>query len=138
FTFVTDEIVYPMKISSISSTYTTLYMYVVGEHKMFFDDAELEYANKISRNEFDAIAEDFTTLAAYIKASDYITKLRRIYEGSEQMTSDISIYQAADDTEYRKVEDEYWYFGFTNSFLFPLLIYIIFVAFSKLKKKKNY
>lgn len=137
FTFATDEIIYPMKISSISATYTTLYMYVIGEHKMFFDNAELEYANKISRKEFDAIADDFTTLAIYIEAGDYITKLRRIYEGSEQMTSDVSIYQAADDTEYRKVEGEYWYFGFTNSMLLPLLICVFYLVLRELRRKKQ-
>lgn len=138
FMFDTGEIVYPMKISSLSSEYgASVFLYVIGEHKMFFDDAELEYANKISREEYNAIVEDFHTLSEYIEVGDYITKLRRDYQGPEEMTSDISIYQASDDTEYRKVENDFWYFSFTNSMLLPLLTCVLYLILRNLRKKKQ-
>ena len=63
FKFPSDTLVYPMKISSISSLgSTSLYLYVVSEHKMFFDNAELEYANNISKKELDGIKQEYPNL----------------------------------------------------------------------------
>ncbi len=134
--FATDTIVYPMKISSISSSMdATLYLYVIGGHKMFFDDAELLYANRISKDELSAIEEDLPYLFNYIKEGDYITKLRRTYEQPSQMNSDIVIYQSPDDIEYST--EELWYFGFANSMLLPLLFYTLYLGFLKIKNRKN-
>jgi len=140
FRFAADTIFYPMKISSISAySYTSLYLYVIGENKMFFDGAELEYANKISKKELEAISKDLPELHKYIQEGSYITKLNRIYEHPGQITSDIFIYQSPDDTEYRNVEeDSYWYYGLANSMLLPLLIYVIYIGVVRLKKKLNH
>lgn len=137
--FHTDTIVYPMKISSISSSpNTTLYLYIIGAHKMFFDDAELLYANRISERELSAIEEDLPYLYDYIKEGDYITKLRRIYGNPSQMNTDIVIYQSPDDTEYRTEErPSYWYFGFANSMFLPFLLYTFYLILLKIKKRKS-
>lgn len=138
FKFSSDTLVYPMKISSISSLgSTSLYLYVVGEHKMFFDNAELEYANKISKKELDGIEREYPILHEYIKEGSYITKLKREYTNPSEMSSDISIYQSPDDTEYHKFAEDYWYSGFANSMVLPLLICVILIGFSKLKRKKH-
>jgi len=139
FKFATDTIVYPMKISSLTSTDgISLYLYVIGEHKMFFDDAELLYANRISKEELEAIEEDFPTLFNYIKEDDYITKLRRTYEHPNQISSDITIYQSPDDIEYRKEEEpDYWYLGFANSMLLPMIILLLYTGFARIKRKLN-
>jgi hypothetical protein len=138
--FATSKIFYPMKISSISSKDATkLYLYVIGEHKFFFDDAELEYANKISSKELAAIEEDLPNLSGYIKNSDYITKLMKNFKSSDEMDEDITIYQAADDIEYRghSSEEDYYLFGLANSLLPFLLIYIIFVGLGRIKKRRK-
>jgi len=138
FKFSSDTLIYPMKISSISSLGSnTLYLYVIGEHKMFFDDAELEYANTISQKELDSIEREYPILYEYINEGNYITKLKREYASPSEMSSDISIYQSPDDTEYHKFQDEYWYSGLANSMVLPLLICVILIAFSKLKRKKR-
>jgi hypothetical protein len=138
FKFSSDTLIYPMKISSISSLDSNaLYLYVIGEHKMFFDDAELEYANKICQKELDDIEREYPILYEYINEGNYITKLKREYASPSEMSSDISIYQSPDDTEYHKFQDEYWYSGLANSMILPLLICVILIAFSKLKMKKR-
>lgn len=137
--FPTDTIVYPMKISSISSSVnTTVYLYTIGAHKMFFENAELLYANRISERELSAIEEDLPYLYDYIKQSDYITKLRRTYKDPYEMNADIILYQSPDDIEYRSEEyPSYRYLGFINSMLLPFLLYTIYLGILKIKKKKR-
>lgn len=139
FKFATGTIVYPMKISSLTSTaYIAVYLYVIGLHKMFFDDAELLYANRISQDEFENIKEDFPVLSDYIKEGDYITKLRRTYDHPADMSSDIVIYQSPDDTEFRTREKPYWYMGFANSMVLPFLIFIFYIGFSWIIRRINH
>ncbi len=139
FKFATSEIVYPMKISSLTSTDgISVYLYVIGLHKMFFDNAELLYANRISKDELEAIHEDFPVLFNYIREGDYITKLRRFYEHPQGMSSDITIYQSPDDTEYRKEEEPEWYMGFGNSMLLPLFVFCLLIMVTKITRlRKN-
>lgn len=137
FTFSSDTLVYPMKISSLSSLATSLYLYVIGEHKMFFDDAELEYANRISKKELDSIEKAYPILHGYIKEGDYITKLKKEYTYASEMSSDISIYQSPDDTEYHKISDKYWYSGIANSMVLPMLIFAIFIVLNRIKRKRR-
>ncbi len=136
FKFATDTIVYPMKISSLTSTdYIAVYLYIIGFHKMFFDGAELLYANSISKDELENIKEDFLLLSGCIKEGDYITKLRRTYEHPDDMSADIMIYQSPDDTEFRIQEKPYWYMGFANSMLLPLILFLVFIGFARLVRK---
>ncbi|MEO0106405.1 MAG: DUF2330 domain-containing protein [candidate division WOR-3 bacterium] len=138
FKFATDTIVYPMKISSLTSAdYTALYLYVIGLHKMFFDNAELLYANRISKDELENIEEDFPILFDYINEGDYITKLRRTYDYPSAMTSDIFIYQSPDDTEFRKEEEPYWYLGFVNSMVLPVIFFLLYISYVRIRRKRE-
>ncbi len=138
FRFATDTIIYPMKISSLSSMPgIALYLYVIGEHKIFFDNAELLYANRISKEELEAIEQDLPHLFDYIKEGDYITKLKRFYGAPSQMSSDIVLYQSPDDIEYRREEEYYWYFGLTNSMLSPFVFYTLYLCFIRIIREKR-
>jgi hypothetical protein len=140
-TFITTEIVYPMKISSISSSPgTELFMYTIGEHKMFFDDAQLEYANRVSREEMDAIEIDFPNLAAYIEEGSYITKLTTSYGSGQEMNDDITPYRSPDDTEYRKLVggDGYYLHGSLNSLILPFMLLLVYMGFRRMLKKKSF
>ncbi|MGB9721273.1 MAG: DUF2330 domain-containing protein [bacterium] len=138
FKFATDNIVYPMKISSLtSSDYITVYLYVIGLHKMFFNGAELLYANRMSKDELENIKEDFPVLFDYIKEGDYITKLCRTYDHPGDMSSDIVFYQSPDDTEFRKEEQPYWYMGFANSMLTPVIVLLFCIIFARIMKKRK-
>ncbi|MGD8979860.1 MAG: DUF2330 domain-containing protein [candidate division WOR-3 bacterium] len=138
-TFATDEIVYPMKISSISSSAgNELYLYTIGEHKMFFDGAELEYANLITSEELDAILIDFPALAAYIEQGSYITKLKCYYNTPEDMDEDILLYRSPDDTEYRKLAGGgYYLHAMSNSILLSLILLLVYIGFHSIRKIRS-
>ena len=138
-TFATTDVVYPMKISSISSsTGNELYLYTIGEHKMFFDGAELEYANLISNEELDAIQIDFPALAAYIERGSYITKLKCYYSMPEDMDDDIALYQSPDDTEYRKLAGGGPHLhSMCNSILLALILLLAYIGFHRIKKIRS-
>ena len=138
--FSTTELVYPMKISSISSSPgTDLFLYIIGEHKMFFDDAQLEYANRVSAEEMEAIEIDFPNLASYISEDSYITKLTTNYATPQDMNEDIILYRSPDDTEYRKLAggDGYYLHGSLNSLILPFVLLLIYVGFRKILKKRS-
>lgn len=139
-TFATTEIVYPMKISSISSSPgNEIFLYTIGEHKMFFDGAELEYANLISNEELDAIEIDFPALAAYIEEGSYITKLTTSYETPQDMDEDIVLYESSDDTEYRQLAggDGYYLHGMSNSLLLSFILLLVYIGFRNIKKRRS-
>ncbi len=138
--FSTTEPIYPMKISSISSSPgTDLYLYTIGEHKMFFDDAQLEYANRISVEEMEAIEIDFPNLTSYISEGSYITKLTTNYATAQDMHEDITLYRSPDDTEYRKLlgGDGYYLHGSLNSLILPFMLLLIYMGFRRILKKRS-
>jgi hypothetical protein len=136
-TFDTTIPVYPMKISSISSfPGTELFLYTIAEHKMFFDDAQLEYANRISDEEMDAIEIDFPSLADHIAEGSYITKLTISYAAPQDMNEDIMLHRSPDDTEYRQLAagNGYYLFGMSNSILLSFILLLVYIGFRRIKK----
>lgn len=137
-TFETDSLVYPMKISALSAQYyVEVFLYIIDQHKMFFDGAELVYANRVTSEELDHISKDFPMLSEYLWEEDYITKLKIRYDDPSDISSDISLYQSPDDTEYQ----EFWdpYYGsviFGNSYLLLLLLYTLYIGIKKIRRKK--
>jgi hypothetical protein len=139
-TFNTSSLVYPMKISSISSSPgAELFLYTIGQHKMFFDDAQLEYANFVSEEEMDAIEVDFPALAAYIEEGSYITKLTASYNTPQDMNEDIVLHRSPDDTEYRKLAggDGYYLQGLSNSLLLSFILLLVYIGFRRIKKRRS-
>ena len=114
-TFPSEEMVYPLHISSLSSTYRSeVVIYTVGEHRMTYPGAETWYANKISASELSAISSRFPAVGAELAAGDFLTKLVREYSPS-QMSADLVLTPAGADDEFRLVN----YSGFP---LFNLLL----------------
>ena len=136
FRFVVDKYVYPMAMTSVSMRDSIgVYLYIIGEHKMFFDGAELQYANRISADEYEAIAEDLPALADYIGVNDYITKLHCKFGVHDESIEDIYPYQSPDDTEYRKLEHENYYMSVVNAPLILLLFFLGLTINRYLKRK---
>jgi len=96
--FSSDKIVYPMKITAVSTSYTQLLLYVLAQHKMTFQSAELEYADWLSEKEVSYLR----TIKTPVKHKMYLTKLRaHLYK--RDMMDDIYLSQAKDDKSYREV-----------------------------------
>jgi hypothetical protein len=137
-TFETDNLVYPMKISALSSVdHVEVYLYIIDQHKMYFEGAELEYANRLTSDELDHITRDFPVLSDYVSEEDYITKLKTVYAEPADISSDIYLYQSPDDTEYQEFWDPYYgSITFGNSYLLPLFLYILYIGIKKIRLKK--
>ncbi len=137
-TFETDSLVYPMKISALSSPYyIEVFLYIIDHHKMYLDGAELVYANRVTSEEHDHITRDFPLLSEYLAPEDYVTKLKVVYTDPSDISSDIYPYQSPDDTEYQ----EFWnpYYGsviFGNGFLLLLLAHMLYIGIKKIRRKK--
>jgi hypothetical protein len=92
--FSSDKIIYPMKITAVSSTDTELLLYVFAQHKMTFENAELEYADWID----PSYSKTFSKL---VKGKMYLTKLRKHLHQRDM--DDIYLTRASNDKYYRKI-----------------------------------
>ncbi|UCC12525.1 MAG: DUF2330 domain-containing protein, partial [candidate division WOR-3 bacterium] len=137
-TFESTNLVYPMKISALSSqNHVDVFLYIIDQHKMFFDGAELIYANRVTPEELDHIARDLPLLSEYLVPEDYITKLKVVYTDPLDISSDIYLYQSPDDTEYHELWDPYYgSVAFGNSYLLLLLAYMLYIGIKKIRRKK--
>ena len=106
--FASDEIIYPMRISSISAApWTDLALYVAAPHRTTFAGAETRYANMLTADELAYIRTHYPYAGARLASGDILTKLYRSYTPAE-MENDIVLTRASTDEEYRPV----YYSGF--------------------------
>ncbi len=99
FTFTSDEITYPMRISALSAYNNTMVnIYVITEHRMTFPGADTYYANKLSTSEIADLAQ-MPSLDNLFETGDFITKLQRRYSPSE-MVDDVLFSRAPNDKEF--------------------------------------
>ena len=102
-TFSSPQLVYPMRISAISTNYLSqVLLYVCSNHRTTFTGAATEYANRISDTERLSIRSSYPILGEFLPAPCYLTKLRRTFR-REEMTDDIAIERAPTDAEYREI-----------------------------------
>jgi len=138
-TFATNNLVYPMKISALSSQVDVqVFLYVIDQYKMFCDRAELKYANRVTSEELDHISQDLPVLGNYLSAEDYLTKLQITYDEPADMASDIYLYRSPDNTEYQEFWDLYHgSLAFGNSYLLPLFLYGLYFGIKKMRRRKK-
>jgi hypothetical protein len=104
FTFQASEPVYPMRISAISARDATMVLlYACGVHRMTFEGAATEYANRLTAEELPELRAAYPLLGDLIAEPCFITKLRRTFS-AEAMQDDIVLTRAATDEELRRIE----------------------------------
>jgi len=107
-TFASDEIVYPMRISAISSREEVgLTMYVCAPHRMEFPGAALEYANCFSPAELAEARDDCPLPAAFLDEGRFLTRLHAVFRPST-MGEDLVLRPAASDEEFRQLHYSGW------------------------------
>ncbi|MFO7674768.1 MAG: DUF2330 domain-containing protein [bacterium] len=94
-TFASDSIVYPLRISRISSTAGPVTLYVLAEHRQMFDGARLKFSGRVG-------PATFPDLPGFADRDCRLTKLVRYYEPGGM--EDICLRRAPDDREFRDVE----------------------------------
>lgn len=99
FTFVSDEIIYPMRISAVSADqYSLVNVYLITDHRMTVSGAETYYANKFTSGEIAEISH-LASLDGLFEPGDFLTKLHRRYT-PEQMVDDVVFTRASNDNEF--------------------------------------
>jgi hypothetical protein len=99
FSFLSDDMVYPMRISSVSAySSTVVNLFIIAEHRMQFPGAQTLYANRFSSGEISELAH-LPALAGLLEPGIFMTKLQRRYTPS-QMSEDIVFTTAANDNEF--------------------------------------
>ncbi len=92
FSFKTDKIVYPFKISSINKGETAVLLYVFADHKQEAKDFEMEFADWIEPQN----VQYSPYLKPFVKEKIFLTKIRKTFK-QDEIKDDIYLTQAADD-----------------------------------------
>lgn len=126
-TFATDEAVYPMRMSSVAqdSQYPTVYL--LAEHRMERSDLvaqgstrpDLAFAGTVSADEVTSPA-----LREWLTRTPYLTATSQWLPQPEQIVSDFTYRQAADDEPFQLVtyEDTHFLPGDVGALLLLLLV----------------
>ncbi len=101
FTFGSDEIIYPMRISAMSASESTqVDLYVVADHRTTFPGATTRYANRFTTEEINSIGGNYySSVKSLLEDGDFLTHLRRDFR-VQDMSEDIVIVAAENDEEY--------------------------------------
>ena len=103
FSFATDEIVYPLRISQISAAPSSdVTLYVAASSKTTFAGATTRYANRMTDEELSYIRRDHPYVGELLSTGDFLTKLQRHYTPS-QMDADIILQPAENNDEFRQI-----------------------------------
>ncbi|MCK4304091.1 MAG: DUF2330 domain-containing protein [Candidatus Eisenbacteria sp.] len=103
FSFDTEQIVYPMRISALSAMdQTEVLLYVCDSHRTTVDRATTEYANRIDEIELDHIQRLYPHLGEVLTGPCFFTKLRRTFT-IDEMDDDIHFERAQSDAEFREI-----------------------------------
>jgi len=129
FTFSSENIIYPMRISALSAAESTqVDLYVIADHRTTFSGAHTRYANRFSEDEIARLSNHpYNLVRALLEPGCFLTHLRRNYHPSD-MNEDITIVQADTNDEYRMVH----YSGFpwmTLLLLGPAVIWGVYRRF---------
>ena len=102
-TYRADRLIYPLRLSSISAREgADVTVYILTSDKMHFPSARVEYANRITDIEHDAIRLNYPTLNSFIGEMRYLTRLRRSFARTE-MDIDFELVRHQDNQEFRRV-----------------------------------
>ena len=108
-TYRAERLIYPLRLTSISAREgTDVTVYILTPDKMHFPSAKVEYANRITDDERDAIRLRYPTFGSFIGEARYLTRLRRSFARTE-MNTDFELIRHQDSHEFRRVR----YMGIT-------------------------
>ena len=103
-TYTADRLIYPLRLTSISAREgADVTVYTLTPNKMHFPSARVEYANRITDSEHDAIHLRYPTLNSFIGELRYLTRLRRSFARTE-MNTDFELVRHQDNQEFRRVQ----------------------------------
>lgn len=75
--------------------------YIVDDHRMELPKFQVNYANKLSSDEYAAIERSYPEAAPFLAPGRFLTRLDRTFVSSNDMAGRIRLVQAPDDDEFR-------------------------------------
>jgi hypothetical protein len=107
--FDSDSAVYPLYISRLGSEYSAVVLYVFAEHRLHFRGAELWFSGRVGPETFQYEGRVFDRPCR-------LTKLMKYFEPAQM--EDVTLSQAPDDRDFRRVVNEYQWYGSFGPMLF--------------------
>jgi hypothetical protein len=108
FTFASEEIIYPLRISALSASPTSeIRIYAVSDRRLTFAGATTLYANHVTAGELQAIRLEHPLVGALLREGDVLTALHLTCT-PQQMSRDLVLGAAASQEEYRPVTYAGW------------------------------
>ncbi len=104
FSFASEQIIYPMRISALSAAESTqVDLFVISDHRTTYPGAFTRYANRFSGDEINRLSgRSYGLIKGLLNDGDFLTHLRRDFR-PQDMTEDIQIVPAENDHEYRMI-----------------------------------
>ncbi len=102
-TFAASAPVYPMRLSSLSASWTTrVVVFACAEHRLEFAGATVTYANRFGEDELAAVNRSWPTAAARLRPGRFLTRLERTMDPTT-MSADLVLTRAPDDDEFQQI-----------------------------------
>lgn len=99
FTFDSQEMIYPMRISALSAGESSdVILYVLADHRMTYDGAVTRYANRFTEEEINSLNHR-DSAREFLQPGEFLTHLRRSFSPDE-MSEDIVLERADSDDEF--------------------------------------
>ena len=135
-TYTAERLIYPLRLTSISAREgTDVTVYILTPNKMHFPSARVEYANRITDSESDAIRLRYPTLGSFIGELRYLTRLRRSFARTE-MDTDFELVRHPDNQEFRRVQ--YLGVAFLPDFLLLGLVTAIYFVWKRIRPLRRW
>jgi hypothetical protein len=106
FTFHAAELELPLPILAINRAESLpIVLYVVDDHRMTLPAFTTFYANRLSPEEYEAIAALYPTLSSYLAPGRMLTAMSRTFTSNAAMTASVVLERAPNDDEYRRARE---------------------------------
>ncbi len=103
FTFAADSLEVPLDVIGLNRTsYFPVYFAVVADHRMTLPGFLTTYANRVNGSELAAIRARYPAVAARLAEGRFLTRLDRVFTGTDSMDGAIALTRATTDDEYRR------------------------------------
>ncbi len=104
FEFAAVEFEIPLPVLTINmGTSLPIVVYVVDDARAAIAGFRTDYANRISESEYAAIRERQPTLAPFLAAGRFLTRLQRTFTDPSTMDASVTTERAPTDDEFRRI-----------------------------------
>ena len=102
--YAAQEFELPLPILAINrASWMPVFLFAVDDHRTTLEGFATTYANRITANEYAAIAAQYPALAAFVAPGRFLTLLGRTFTDADAMERSLVLQRAPTDEEYRPI-----------------------------------